>query len=999
MSFSDRSWMYRRLTADGFINPEFVEGVDAFIHYACSQPAYMDGSKIRCPCKKCKHKCFLSIDEVHLHLLRKGFVPHYFQWTRHGEPLVASTSRRAEEHTSMNFNENDVEDGCGTNFGEVLENSYRQMVHDGLGHTFKPVGENVHEEPNPQAKHFFDLLQSADRELWPNCETMTQLSSIARILNIKSEGHISDRSFDKIIDFYSMKKLIRALGLPVEKIDCCRIRCMLYWGDDMNLEQCKFCGQDRFKPRKRSTKQKLVPWKRMYYFPVTPRLQRLYASNVTASHMRWHAEHKQEDGVMTYPSDALAWKHFNDTHVEFSVDSRNVRLGLSTDGFQPFGQSGQQYSSWPIIITPYNLPPWMCLKEAYMFLTVIVPGPTNPKQKIDVFLQPLISELQQLWDYDVQTYDVSQKQNFVLRAALMWTISDFSAFAMLSRWSTTGKLACPYCRNDSDAFYLPNGGKISWFDNHKKFLPTDHPFRRNKYKFRKNRTVNTPPPLITFGEDVLQEIEELGIFWDLPYRKTNLIRHNLDVMHIEKNIFDNLFNTIMNIEGRTKDNAKSRADLQIFCKRNELHKDLGTGKYPKACYTLDKRKKELICEWLKSLKFPDGYVSNLARCVDLRKYKLFGMKSHDCHVFMQRLIPIAFRELLPSKVWEAITELSLFFKSLTSAEINIGEMEKLEHEIPVILCKLESIFPPRFFDCMEHLLVHLAHEAKLVGPVQYRWMYPFERYLHHLKKNVKNKARVEGSICNAYLVEEASTFCGYYFEPHVNTRARKVPRNDDGGRTKNPIENKMICDLAKGPLRTVKSYPVFFINGYKYHTACHEQNMSTISSGVSIQGEMMDYYGNIIEILEVEYPALPVKRCVLFRCDWYDPTPNVGAKVHRQYNLVEINHRRRLRQFEPFVLATDWLAVCKVKPRGVYESHKRGDHSLESEAFQEDVAVINASVTYDDDEPLNDPSNQYADISSGEDDEGLSSDEEPEFDSYSSEDEDDCNLSLSCDSD
>ncbi|KAJ8765474.1 hypothetical protein K2173_014596 [Erythroxylum novogranatense] len=360
MNFNDRSWMYRRLTADGFINPEFVEGVDAFMHYACSQPAYMDGPKIRCPCTKCKHKCFLFIDEVQLHLLRKGFVPNYFQWTRHGEPLVASSSRRIEEPTCMNLNENDVEDGYGRHFGDGPENSYRQMVHDGLGHTFDPNVGHVDEEPNQQAKQLFDLLQSVDRELWPNCETMTQLSSIARILNIKSEGHISDRSFDKILQwyneslpaehtmvdsFYNIKKLIRGLGLPVEKIDCCRLGCMLYWGDDMNLEQCKFCGQPRFKPRKRYTKHKLVPWKRMYYFPLTPRLQRLYASDVTASHMRWHAEHEQEDGVMTHPSDALAWKHFNDTHVEFAVDSRNVRLGLSTDGFQPFGQSGQQYSS------------------------------------------------------------------------------------------------------------------------------------------------------------------------------------------------------------------------------------------------------------------------------------------------------------------------------------------------------------------------------------------------------------------------------------------------------------------------------------------------------------------------------------------------------------------------------------------------------------------------------------------------------------------------------
>ncbi|XP_039130823.1 uncharacterized protein LOC120267164 isoform X1 [Dioscorea cayenensis subsp. rotundata] len=109
-------------------------------------------------------------------------------------------------------------------------------------------------------------------------------------------------------------------------------------------------------------------------------------------------------------------------------------------------------------------------------------------------------------------------------------------------------------------------------------------------------------------------------------------------------------------------------------------------------------------------------------------------------------------------------------------------MNRLIEEIPVILCKLERIFPSAFFDSMEHLPIHLPYEAKIPGPVQYRWMYPFERFLRHLKKKVTNKAKVEGSICNAYLVEEASTFCSYYFEPHVNTKLRKVPRNDDGGK-------------------------------------------------------------------------------------------------------------------------------------------------------------------------------------------------------------------------
>ena len=79
-----------------------------------------------------------------------------------------------------------------------------------------------------------------------------------------------------------------------------------------------------------------------------------------------------------------------------------MRLGLCTDGFQPFGQSGQQYSSWSIIVTPYNFPPWMCMNETYLFLSIIVLGPNNPKNKIDVFLQPLIAELKQLWEVGMQ---------------------------------------------------------------------------------------------------------------------------------------------------------------------------------------------------------------------------------------------------------------------------------------------------------------------------------------------------------------------------------------------------------------------------------------------------------------------------------------------------------------------------------------------------------------------------------------------------------------------
>ena len=123
---------------------------------------------------------------------------------------------------------------------------------------------------------------------------------------------------------------------------------------------------------------------------------------------------------------------------------------------------------------------------------------------------------------------------------------------------------------------------------------------------------------------------------------------------------------------------------------------------------------------------PDGYASNLSRCVDMREGKLSGMKSHDCHVFMERLLPIVFIDL-PDPIWKPLTELSKFFKDLCSTSLREDELRQMQQNIPLILCKLEQIFPPGFFDSMEHLPIHLPYEVLVGGPVQYRWMYPFER--------------------------------------------------------------------------------------------------------------------------------------------------------------------------------------------------------------------------------------------------------------------------------
>ena len=94
---------------------------------------------------------------------------------------------------------------------------------------------------------------------------------------------------------------------------------------------------------------------------------------------------------------------------------------------------------------------------------------------------------------------------------------------------------------------------------------------------------------------------------------------------------------------------------------------------------------------------------------------------------MERLLPVAFRGFLPENIWLCLAELSFFYRKLCAKEISEDYITSLEQNVAVLLCKLEKIFPPGFFNPMQHLIIHLPYEARLGGPVLARWMYPYER--------------------------------------------------------------------------------------------------------------------------------------------------------------------------------------------------------------------------------------------------------------------------------
>nr|XP_016483468.1 PREDICTED: uncharacterized protein LOC107804152 [Nicotiana tabacum] len=504
----------------------------------------------------------------------------------------------------------------------------------------------------------------------------------------------------------------------------------------------------------------------------------------------------------------MAWKSFDYQHPTFPAELRNVRLGLASDGFQPYGNMSTNHSIWPVVLVPYNLPPWDCMKNSYFMMTLLIPGLKCPGNDIDVYLQPMIEELKELWD-GVETYDAYSQSNFMMRATVMWTINDFHAYGNLSGWSIKGKLACPCFHKDTHSNSLRS--KLCYM-GHRRFLPMNHPRRKNKRLFDRKVEMGVAPSSLS-GDEALSQLQGLG---NVTYGKGQKWKRDVsnnayNWRKKKRNVSDNIISTVMNMVGKTKDTLKSRYDLVDLGIRQGLHpiEDGNNVLLPAACYALSPQEK---------LK----------------------------------------------EVSEPIIELGKFFKNLCSKSLTIEDLDILEAEIAVTLCKLQIIFPPTFFDVMIHLPIHLAREAKLGGPVQYRWM-----YLRILKSYVRNLARPEGSIAEGHASDE-------------------------------------LISLAVGPGPLVHRYSTLMVNEFRFQTKDLESRRKTQNSGVLVRGDDSDskkeYCGVLEDIYELSYPGN--RKVYLFKCHWWNVAHlGKGYKIDK-YDFTSVNTRCVLSTNEPFMLAS-----------------------------------------------------------------------------------------------
>ena len=522
-----RHWMYN---ADRR-SQDFIEGVHYFLGVA--EANKRDGF-ICCPCALCKNlKEYSSSMSLHSHLLKSGFMSNYICWTKHGESGVMM-----EEGEGEDLDIDDIIAQYGafddtTMGGDEEEVAVEDDLGDALGDAIRDAQQEC--ESEKEKVKFERMLEDHRKLLYPTAEEgQKKLGTTLELLQWKAKNGVSDKAFGNLLNLikkmlpkpnelptttYEAKKVVCPLGLKIQKIHACPNDCILYHGNEYeNLDECPVCKASRYKIRRddpgdvegEQRPRKKIPAKVMWYAPIIPRLKRLFRNKDHAKLLRWYKEDRKVDNMLRHPADGSQWRAIDREFSEFANEVRNLRFALSTDGMNPFGQQSTSHSTWPVTLCIYNLPPWLCMKRKFIMMPILIQGPRQPGNDIDVYLKPLVEELLVLWNKPgVRVWDEYKQEHFDLRAMLFVTINDWPALSNLSGQTNKGYNACTHCFDDLDSIYLKRCRKVVYL-GHRRFLPLNHQVRK-KGKHFKGKPDHRKKPHNRTGEDVLAMVKDVKV--------------------------------------------------------------------------------------------------------------------------------------------------------------------------------------------------------------------------------------------------------------------------------------------------------------------------------------------------------------------------------------------------------------------------------------------------------------------------------------------------------
>src|SRR4051812_24137246 len=159
--------------------------------------------------------------------------------------------------------------------------------------------------------------------------------------------------------------------------------------------------------------------------------------------------------MLSHPSDGTQWEALN-FEEDFGKDPRNVVLVASTDGVNPFGNQSSTHSTWPVFVCMYNIPPWECMKRKYMHMSVLIEGPKQPGNDLNLYLGLLKEELDMLWRTPVITWDAHEGRYFPMKVAMLTTVHDYLGLGYVAGQVVHGHYGCARCMDDTTYLGIDN---------------------------------------------------------------------------------------------------------------------------------------------------------------------------------------------------------------------------------------------------------------------------------------------------------------------------------------------------------------------------------------------------------------------------------------------------------------------------------------------------------------------------------------------------------------